>query len=381
MTTPETETAHSNPDLRNESVRRKINDPSSPYFLHPSDSPGVNICGMTLRGESNYREWRTSMTNAFRAKRKAGFLDGTIQRPTTRAEDIEDWISVNSMLVGWIMTSIEPSLRTNITYMDDACDLWKDLKERFEVSDPIRVHEIKEALQACKQHGDSVTTYFGRLKGLWDDYEPYRNVPRCVCKGCTCNLEKQFLAKVETEKSHDFLLGLDAASFKGLRSNILSADELPPLTKLYQMVIQEERHKNLTHERTEAMALAAQMPLPRSIRDKLVCTFCKKKGHTVDNCFKKTGNYPEWWVNNPGRGRGRDGDGSGRRADKAAAHAVGTVADVIPEVQGIAPGSQHGPMISNEQWTQFLNMLNNCKVTNTTEKLSGPTYEDADWSG
>lgn len=72
----------------------------SPYYLHPSDHPGMNICPVTLKGD-NYQEWKISMRNAFRAKRKLGFLDGTVTAPAENASDIEDWWSVNSMLVAW----------------------------------------------------------------------------------------------------------------------------------------------------------------------------------------------------------------------------------------------------------------------------------------
>lgn len=48
--------------------RRKISDPTSPYYLTTSDTPGLNICGVTLKGESHYREWATALKNAFRAK-------------------------------------------------------------------------------------------------------------------------------------------------------------------------------------------------------------------------------------------------------------------------------------------------------------------------
>ncbi|KAJ1418915.1 Gag-polypeptide of LTR copia-type [Sesbania bispinosa] len=74
----------------------------SPYYLHPSDHPGMNICPVILKGDINYQEWEISMRNGFRAKRKLGFLDGTVTEPTEDAS-IEDWWSVNSMLVAWII--------------------------------------------------------------------------------------------------------------------------------------------------------------------------------------------------------------------------------------------------------------------------------------
>ncbi|CAH9097687.1 unnamed protein product [Cuscuta epithymum] len=176
---------------KSEPVRRKVNDPASPYYLHSSDYPGMHISGITLRGESNFREWVTAMKNAFRAKQKIGFLDGTIKRPDSGDDDLEDWMIVNSMMVGWIMTAIDPALRTNVTYMDDAIDLWEDLKLRFDVGDAMKVHELKESIRACRQGGEPVTLYFGRLKQLWDEYVGYCFVPTCTCGGCKCDLEKK----------------------------------------------------------------------------------------------------------------------------------------------------------------------------------------------
>ncbi|CAH9073910.1 unnamed protein product [Cuscuta europaea] len=117
-------------------VRRKINDPTSPYYLSNSDYPGQNICGIVLKGESNYREWATSMKNAFCAKRKLAFLDGTLKRPENDEKDLEDWLTVHSMVVGWIMKTVDQQpLQTNLVYMESACDLWNDLEQRFAVGD------------------------------------------------------------------------------------------------------------------------------------------------------------------------------------------------------------------------------------------------------
>jgi hypothetical protein len=65
-------------------------DPTSPFYLHPSDHPGMNICPVILKGD-NYPEWESSMRNAFRAKRKLGFLNGTVTQPYADASEIEDW--------------------------------------------------------------------------------------------------------------------------------------------------------------------------------------------------------------------------------------------------------------------------------------------------
>ncbi|KAL0404419.1 UNVERIFIED_CONTAM: hypothetical protein Sradi_2082700 [Sesamum radiatum] len=111
---------------------KKSDNLSSPYYLHPSDHPGMNICPVVFKGD-NYEEWARSMRNAFRAKRKQGFLDGKFPKPTDDSEEIEDWWSVNSMLVAWIFQSIEPTLRSTISYHDTVKELWEDLKQRFSI--------------------------------------------------------------------------------------------------------------------------------------------------------------------------------------------------------------------------------------------------------
>ncbi|CAH9102115.1 unnamed protein product [Cuscuta epithymum] len=376
-------------------IRRKINDPSSPYYIHPSDFPGLNICGVTLKGEANFREWATAMKNAFRSKRKLGFLDGTIPMPTEEPEDLDDWITVNSMLVGWIMTSIDPSLRSNIAFMDNVMDLWDDLKTRFDVGDPMRIYELKEAIRGCRQQGQSVTNYYGRLKGIWDDFDGFRVIPKCTCGGCTCNLESKFYQQIEIEKTHDFLMGLDSESYGVLRSNILSSNELPSLSKVYQMVVQEERHRNMIRirdEKVDAIAFAARdvsrMSMPSGRDIKLTCSFCKKTGHDYDHCFKRTGKYPDWWYENESRGRGKgqaQGSGkavagrplAGRQPQPTRDSKIACV--VRPEEEG-GSSKNFVPELTSDQWQAILNMVNNQKATET-EKLEGPTYEDADWTG
>lgn len=121
-----------------------------PYYLHPSDNPCLLISPVQLRGE-NYEEWARSMQNSLRAKKKLGFADGTLMRPEDDSPDLEDWWMVNSMLVAWIFITIEPSLRSTITYMENVKDLWEDLFQRFSIGNGPRVHQLKADLTSCKQ--------------------------------------------------------------------------------------------------------------------------------------------------------------------------------------------------------------------------------------
>ena len=91
---------------------------ASPYYLAPSDNPGALITSVLITHE-NYSEWSTELWNSLQAKRKTGFIDGTIVKPKTEP-DISRWLASNSMIVGWIRTSIDSKVRSTVTHVPEA---------------------------------------------------------------------------------------------------------------------------------------------------------------------------------------------------------------------------------------------------------------------
>lgn len=80
----------------------------------------------------------------------------------------------------------------------------------------------------------SVSTYFIRLKALWDELANYKPVPACSC-GATHMLDSY----VQQEKILQFLMVLNE-SFSSARAQILPMEHLPSLNKLFSLVLQEE---------------------------------------------------------------------------------------------------------------------------------------------
>ena len=117
------------------------------------------ITQVQLKGE-NYEEWAKAIRNALRAKKKLGFIDGKIDKPTDEA-DLEDWFSINALLVAWILNTIESSLRSTVAYVENARDMWEELKQRFSVGNGPRIQQIKSDLANCKQGGQVVVSYYG----------------------------------------------------------------------------------------------------------------------------------------------------------------------------------------------------------------------------
>ncbi|KAJ4749494.1 Retroelement pol polyprotein-like [Rhynchospora pubera] len=284
------------------------------------------------------------------------------------------------MLVSWLFNSIDSSLQPSVAYFETAKELWDDLKERFSVGNAPRIYQLKSDIAGAKQQGQSVVTYYTRLKSMWDELGSYLRIPACTCGGCVCNLTVDFLRDKEEEKIHQFLMGLDDV-YDTIRTTILSMDPLPSLNKVYSTVIQEERHKSVVRgreEHSEAVGFAVHVRKG----EKPTCTHCGKVGHEISQCFEIVG-YPEGWGRGRRGGRGGRGTGGGRGRGRAQANAMQGDNSAAHDVSG--PGTQ--PKItglSDEQVQQIRAILGSSNVTfqsDSSDKLQGLHFEDADWCG
>jgi hypothetical protein len=64
------------------------------------------------------------------------------------------------------MNSVEDSIAQSIVYLDNAIDVWNELKERFSRGDYIRISELQVEIYGLKQGTRSVSEYFTVLKTL-----------------------------------------------------------------------------------------------------------------------------------------------------------------------------------------------------------------------
>ena len=124
--------------------------------------------------------------------------------------------------------------------MENVKELWEEIKQRFSIGNGPRVQQLKSDLVNCKQEGQGIVVYYGRLKSLWDELNNYDLIPVCTCTGCKCNITIQLEKKREKERVHQFLIGLDENGYGTVCSNILSTEPLPNLNQVYAMIVQQE---------------------------------------------------------------------------------------------------------------------------------------------
>jgi len=276
-------------------------DSSSPYFLNSSDNPGAILVSCLLKGD-NYPTWRRAMMNALRAKNKLSFVDGSLLKLEEDNKEIQVWEKYNSMVISWIFNALTSELHDSVAYVDSAYEMWGELQERFSQGNVPRIHELKREICLAQQKDLTVAVYYTKLKGFWDELSAYSTVPLC-----SYGVGKEIWAERETEKVHQFLMGLND-QYGIIRSQILNMEPFPSINKAYAFVTKEEKQLAIASigrdQPTEAATFTVK-PFRFPVRDfageqqkgeisKFKCSYCDKPGHSKDKCFKLVG-YPSGW--------------------------------------------------------------------------------------
>ncbi|XP_073025131.1 uncharacterized protein [Primulina eburnea] len=247
-------------------------DSSSPFFLHNGDHPGLLLVSHQLTG-SNYNTWSRSFGMALTAKNKLGFIDGDIIRPQINDLLYGAWNRCNSMVISWILNSVSKEIADSLMYLSTA-----------------------------REGSMNVNIYYTKLRILWDELKDYRPVT-----ACTCGSMKELASYHNQECVMQFLMGLNE-SYAQIRAQVLMLEPLPVISKVFALVVQEERQRSIGINSSKAvvgqpLALASPAsvitPLYKKFqnmkggkRDTLVCSHCDFTGHTVDKCYKLHGFPP-----------------------------------------------------------------------------------------
>ncbi|KAG5001528.1 hypothetical protein JHK87_022600 [Glycine soja] len=261
-------------------------DPSSPYYIHPSDNPSSISATPTLIG-SNYHSWSHSIKMALTSKNKMGFLNATIPVLATTDPIYLSWECYNTLIISWLLNSLSPSIVQSVIFLDRAIDIYMDLQERFSQSD----------FYGIRQGSRSVSDYYTALKSLWEELDNFRPFHVSTCSTKLYH-QQDFIIRI--------LKGLDD-HFSVVHSQILLMDPLPSSNRVFSMVAQQERQhsSSSTIDEPNAFINAGQSTYgkghdirgpsgpagvnARTNGSNKKCIYCGCTEHTVDVCYSKHG--------------------------------------------------------------------------------------------
>ncbi|WVY89153.1 hypothetical protein V8G54_034667 [Vigna mungo] len=123
-----------------------------------------------------------SFVTALSAKNKVEFVLGSAIQPAKTDVTFPAWFRCNSIVVSWLLHFVSPSIRESIIWMDNAIDIWNDLKNRFAQGDLARISTLQMEATTLSQGELSVTEFFTKLGVIWDEFDSFRPDLVCILK-------------------------------------------------------------------------------------------------------------------------------------------------------------------------------------------------------
>ncbi|XP_024990645.1 uncharacterized protein LOC112524935 [Cynara cardunculus var. scolymus] len=146
------------------------------------------------------------------------------------------------MVISWLMNSVSKLIASSIMYADTTHKIWTTLKNHFQESNGPRIFQIRRDLVNLRQSQEAVNIYFTKLQALWEELAYFR--PHCRCGKCDCGGNNEIEKHYEEEHVLTFLMGINE-SYSQIRSQILLMEPLPQVDKVFSLVAQEERQRNV----------------------------------------------------------------------------------------------------------------------------------------
>ncbi|XP_008386434.2 uncharacterized protein [Malus domestica] len=262
----------------------KWESPNHPLYLHHLDQPGAVLVPEPLV-EDNYSTWVQSMTMALTVKNILGLVDGTIKKSSEdEHEELQQWNRCNNMVKTWLLGSMSKEISSSVINCKDARQMWLDLQERFSHVNIVQLFHIENEIHDYVQGNMTVSTYFTKLKNLWDERDVLCSIP-----ACSCDTKKEIISYVETQKTMKFLMGLND-SYSIVRSNTLLLEPLPTVNKAYFLVLRHERQAEVSSGKHTFQPEAAVFAVKNGGGETepedggLRCGKCNKINHSTKNC-------------------------------------------------------------------------------------------------
>ncbi|XP_010552798.1 PREDICTED: uncharacterized protein LOC104823067 [Tarenaya hassleriana] len=185
-----------------------------------------------------------------------------------------------------------------ILYLDEADVIWHTLETQYKQKNVSKIFNVEQKIESLQQGALDLNTFYTKLNTLWEELKNYEPYPICSCGGCSCHANAQFVELVERRKVVQFLMKLNE-SYHPARRQILMLEPLPSISKVYNLVSQEEHQRQVRSSSTDPVvfqASASRFPRSRFTplsqgKPRPVCAHCGLKGHTIHRCYKLHG-YP-----------------------------------------------------------------------------------------
>ncbi|XP_073272345.1 uncharacterized protein [Primulina huaijiensis] len=278
-----------------------------------SDSHPVQITTIKLNGD-NFLRWSQSVRMYIRGRGKMGYLTGDKKALSEDDPMYATWDAENSMVMTWLVNSMEEEIGTNYMCFPTAYELWENINQMYsDLGNQSQIFELTLKLGELRQGEETVTKYFNSLKRIWQDLDTFD-----AYEWKNAEDGQHHKKTVEDDRIFKFLAGLNV-EFDEVRGRIIGRRPLPSLGEVFSEVRREESRRNVMLGKkgpaatVEGSALAstglnmrrgaANLRKPEE-KPSVWCDYCNRPRHTRETCWKIHGK--------PANFKGRTGEKTGR---------------------------------------------------------------------
>nr|XP_016433975.1 PREDICTED: uncharacterized protein LOC107760444 [Nicotiana tabacum] len=224
-------------------------DSTHPYYLHPSDYPGMNFVSSSFDGKDM----------------EVG--KGQLSLPCLQRTSWD--------LLMVLLSSQKLILQSSKPEQDSANDLWSDLEDRFGQANGAKFFQLQKELSLVVHGNSSVSTYFTKMKSPWDELDALNTFSVCVCE-CECGKKVKSLKAHQDERLLQFLMGLNDI-FIG--REIHATPAYPGESASFIATNQSGHFRKLNENRMQKTSFEFK-------KNAGICSYCKKPGHSIDKCYR-----------------------------------------------------------------------------------------------
>eukprot|EP00261_Vitis_vinifera_P032129 XP_019073372.1 PREDICTED: uncharacterized protein LOC104877926 [Vitis vinifera] len=101
-----------------------------------------------------------------------GYLTSEKKAPAVDDPNYAIWDVENSMVMTWLVNSMEEDISSNYMCSPTAQELWENVNQMYsDLGNQSQIFELTLKLGEIQQGEDNVTKYFNSLKRIWQDLD------------------------------------------------------------------------------------------------------------------------------------------------------------------------------------------------------------------
>ncbi|XP_019248441.1 PREDICTED: uncharacterized protein LOC109227698 [Nicotiana attenuata] len=284
------------------------------------------------------------------------------------------------MVTSWILNSLSKEIADSVEYASDAVELRKELEDRYEQTNGARLYQIQKEINDLSQGNLDITTYYTKLKKLWEELATLSKRNQCNCI-CNCGAKENMYKAEQDRRLIQFLMGLNEV-YTVVRGSILMMNPLPNLAQAFSALVQDGKQREIrpnNHLIVDSASLNVGSSGQNSFRTnfrvdnnrglsrgRLICDYCKRPGHSKDRCYKLHGYPQNFSAQNPGPrqfSNSRNYDQGPRYNNNKGKRVVANVQGITDEIttgeeaENKAQDDGKNVSLTQEQYGQLISMI------------------------